>query len=48
MNTAVSLAALVVLVLVVAFADFGLGLLERLLPWQPSGSKTIRSGMRPR
>lgn len=48
LNTAVSLAALVVLVLVVALADFGLGALERLLPWQPATSKTIRSGLRKR
>lgn len=48
MNTAVSFAALVVLVFVVAFADFGLGMLERFLPWQPATSKTIRSGLRPR
>lgn len=48
MNTAVSFAALIVLVMVVAFADFGLGMLERLLPWQPANSKTIRSGLRPR
>jgi NitT/TauT family transport system permease protein len=48
MNTAVSLAALVVLVLVVAFADFALGILERLLPWQPATSDTIRSGLRKR
>jgi len=48
MNTAVSLAALIVLVLVVAVADFGLGLLERALPWQPADSRTIRSGLRKR
>lgn len=48
MNTAVSLAALVVLVLVVAVADLALGLLERMLPWQPADSRTIRSGMRKR
>jgi NitT/TauT family transport system permease protein len=48
MNMAVSLAALVVLVGVVAVADFGLGLVEHALPWQPASSRTIRSGMRPR
>jgi NitT/TauT family transport system permease protein len=48
LNTAVSLAALIVLVFVVAVADFLLGLLERLLPWQPMQSGTIRTGLRPR
>lgn len=48
MNAAVSLAALLVLVLVVAAADFALGLLERHLPWQPATSKAIRSGLRTR
>ncbi len=48
LNTAVSLAALVVLVCVVAVADLALGLVERLLPWQPPQSRTIRSGLRPR
>jgi len=48
MNMAVSLAALVVLVMVVAVADFGLGLVERVLPWQTPTSQTIRSGMRTR
>lgn len=48
LNTAVSLAALIVLVFVVAVADFLLGLLERLLPWQPMQSGTERTGLRPR
>lgn len=48
LNTAVSLAALIVLVFVVAVADFLLGLLERLLPWQPLQSGTVRTGLRPR
>ena len=48
MNMAVAFAALVVLVIVVAVADFGLALVERALPWQPATSRTIRSGMRPR
>jgi NitT/TauT family transport system permease protein len=48
LNTAVSLAALIVLVFVVAVADLALGLLERLLPWQPMRSGTVRTGWRPR
>ena len=48
MNMAVSLAALVVLVIVVAVADFGLGLVERALPWQPATSRTMRSVIRTR
>jgi NitT/TauT family transport system permease protein len=46
LNAAVSLAALLVLVLVVAFADMLLGMIEGRLPWQPANSKTIRSGLR--
>jgi NitT/TauT family transport system permease protein len=48
LNTAVSLAALIVLVLVVAIADFALGLLERLSPWQPVQNGAGRPGLRPR
>jgi NitT/TauT family transport system permease protein len=48
LNTAVSLAALIVLVFVVAVADFLLGLLERLLPWHSMQSGTVRTGLRPR
>lgn len=47
LNMAVSMAAIVVLVLVVAVGDVALGLIEQRLPWQPPGSKTIRSGKRP-
>ncbi len=48
LNAAVSLAALLVLVLVVAFADMLLGVIEGCLQWQPANSKTIRSGLRKR
>jgi NitT/TauT family transport system permease protein len=48
LNTAVSLAALIVLVFVVAVADFALGLLERVLPWHPMQNGTVRAGLRPR
>jgi NitT/TauT family transport system permease protein len=48
LNMAVSLAAIIALVLVVAIADLAMGLIEQKLPWQPAGSKTIRSGLRPR
>ncbi len=48
MNTAVSLAALVVLVAVVALADVALGLAERLLPWQPVGSDMAGASARQR
>jgi NitT/TauT family transport system permease protein len=43
MNTAVSLAALLVLVVVVALADIALGLIERLLPWRPMASQMVRA-----
>lgn len=44
MNMAVSFAAIVVLVLVVAAADFALGILERMLPWQPmSNEQSVRT-----
>jgi NitT/TauT family transport system permease protein len=39
MNMAVSFAAIVVLVVVVAVGDFVLGMLERMLPWQPVVAK---------
>ena len=48
LNMAVSLAAIIVLVFVVAIGDMVMGLIEQHLPWQPAGSKTIRSGLRPR
>lgn len=47
LNMAVSFAALVVLVLVVAVADFGLGVVERILPWQPTAGRET-AGMRQR
>jgi NitT/TauT family transport system permease protein len=48
LNAAVSLAALLVLVLAVAIADMLLGVIEGWLPWQPANSRTIRSGFRKR
>lgn len=47
LNMAVSMAAITVLVVVVAIGDVALGIVEQRLPWQPPGSKTIRSGKRP-
>jgi NitT/TauT family transport system permease protein len=47
LNMAVSMAAIIVLVVVVAIGDVALGIIEQRLPWQPPGSKTIRSGKRP-
>ena len=47
LNMAVSMAAITVLVVVVAIGDVTLGIVEQRLPWQPPGSKTIRSGKRP-
>jgi len=47
LNAAVSLAALIVLVFVVAVADFVLGLLERLLPWHSMQNGTVRTRLRP-
>jgi len=47
LNMAVSMAAITVLVVVVAIGDVVLGIVEQRLPWQPPGSKTIRSGKRP-
>ena len=48
LNMAVSLAAIITLVMVVAISDLAVGLIEQRLPWQPVGSKTIRSGLQPR
>jgi NitT/TauT family transport system permease protein len=46
LNMAVSMAAIIALVVVVAIGDVLLGVIEQRLPWQPAGSKTIRSGKR--
>lgn len=48
LNMAVSFAALVALVFVVAIADFALGAVERILPWQPMKNQTVRLGARQR
>jgi NitT/TauT family transport system permease protein len=48
LNMAVSFAALIVLVIVVGIADFVLGTIERILPWQPPGSQSDRVGARQR
>lgn len=44
LNMAVSFAALIVLVIVVAIGDFALGLLERVLPWRAILTPTSRIG----
>ena len=46
LNMAVSVAAIIILVIVVAIADVVLGMIEQRLPWQPPGSKKIRLGKR--
>ncbi len=48
MNMAVSLAALVVLVFVVAMADFALGYVEKRLPWQSAGNRLSSHSIRTR
>lgn len=48
LNMPVSFAALVVLVLVVAVADFTLGVVERNLPWRPMQDQAARTGARRR
>jgi len=48
MNMAVSLAALVVLVLVVAIADFALGYIEKRLPWQSAAAQSSGQDIRTR
>lgn len=48
LNMAVSFAALIALVVVVAIADFVLGMIERILPWQPLAGQKNRVGARQR